>query len=160
MANYQYENSGAIVDVDNAVRVTFDLNPESFNDTKDTEFASVAIPGMSHPKIQFTGGGERILRFEIILHNGATEDVPAAIRQLQGWLYPEYTNGRLTKAPSRLLVVFGDTWPDEQWVLRNCEITRDRFDKDLNCILAYANLELVEYIDESIDAKAVRRWQN
>ena len=50
MANYQYENSGAIVDVDNAVRVTFDLNPESFNDTKGTEFASVAIPGMSHPK--------------------------------------------------------------------------------------------------------------
>ena len=46
MANYQYENSGAIVDVDNAVRVTFDLNPESFNDTKGTEFASVAIPGM------------------------------------------------------------------------------------------------------------------
>ncbi len=153
----QIENRGALVDVDNALRVTFDLNPESFEDSKDTEFASVAIPGMSHPKLQFTGGGERTLSFSVFLHYGATGNVPMAIRQLQSWQYPEYTNGRLTKAPPRLLVIFGDTWPDEQWVLTSCNIKRERFDKNLNCVFAVVDINLVQYIKESIDAGSVRR---
>ncbi len=154
------EDSGALVDSETADRITFDLNPETFEDSKSTEFAEIPIPGMSHPRLQFTNGSSRTLSFSISLHYGATDDVPKAIRTLQAWLYPEYEGGHLKKPPAKLLLIFGDTWPDEQWVLRNCEITRDRFDSELNCILAYVNLELVEYIDESIDAKAVRRWQN
>ena len=64
--------------------------------------------------------------------------------------------GHLKKAPSRLLLVFGDTWPDEQWVMRSCNITRQRFDKELNCIFAEASIELAEYIDQSRDANEVR----
>ena len=49
----QIENAGAIVDNESGTRVTFDLNPESFQDNKDTEFAGIDIPGMSHPNLNF-----------------------------------------------------------------------------------------------------------
>ncbi len=112
---------------------------------------------MSHPKIQFTGGGERVVSFSVFLHYAVTENVPAAIRQLQSWLYPEYTSGRLTKAPPRLLMIFGDTWPDEQWVLVSCNVNRERFNKELECVFAVVDLEFKQYIQQSVDAKDVRR---
>ena len=152
----QIEERGAIVEVESGKRVEFDLNPEEFDDTGDTEYASIEIPGMSNPKLQYTGGGERTLSFTAYLHYGATEDVPSAIRQLQSWRYAEYTNGRLNNPPPLLLIVIGDTWPDEQWVLRSCPVTRKRFDKELHCIYATVELEFVQFINESIDAKDVR----
>ena len=150
------ESLGALVDTESAARITFDINPDTFEDSKSNEFAEIPIPGMSHPRLQFTNGSTRTLNFTIYLHYGATEDVPNAIRTLQAWLYPEYYGGHLKKAPSRLLLVFGDTWPDEQWIMRTCNITRQRFDKELNCTFAEADIELVEYIQQSRGADEVR----
>ena len=150
------ENQGALVDTDTADRVTFDINPDSIQDDKSNELAEVGIPGMSHPRLQFTNGGTRTLAFTLFLHYGATADVPKAIKMLQSWLYPEYENGRLKKAPSKLLLIFGNTWPDEQWLLRSCNVNRQRFDKELNCIFAEVSLELAEYIDKSRSAGDVR----
>ena len=152
----QIEEHGAIVEAESGKRVEFDLNPEEFSDTGDTEYAGIDIPGMSNPKLQYTGGNERVLSFTVFLHHGATEDVPSAIRQLQSWRYAEYTNGRLNNPPPRLLIVIGETWPDEQWVLRTCNVTRKRFDKELHCNYAEVELEFVQFITESIDAKDVR----
>ena len=64
----------------------------------------------------------------------------------------------MKKAPHRLLIVFGGTWDDEQWVMRFCSVTRKRFDKNLNCILAEVALEFVQYIEESVDFKDVGGW--
>ena len=150
------ENLGALVDTESATRITFDINPDTFEDSKNNELAEILIPGMSHPRLQFTNGSTRTLSFTVYLHYGATEDVPKAIRILQAWLYPEYDGGHLKKAPSRLLLVFGDTWPDEQWIMRSCNITRQRFDKELNCTFAEADIELVEYIQQSRGADEVR----
>ncbi len=150
------ENLGALVDTENAARITFDINPDSFEDSKSNELAEIPIPGMSHPRLQFTNGSTRTLSFTVYLHYGATDDVPKAIGTLQAWLYPEYDGGHLKKAPSRLLLVFGDTWPDEQWIMRSCNITRQRFDKELNCTFAEADIELVEYIQQSRGADEVR----
>ena len=150
------ENLGALVDTESAARITFDINPDTFEDSKSNELAEIPIPGMSHPRLQFTNGSTRTLSFTVYLHYGATEDVPKAIRTLQAWLYPEYDGGHLKKAPSRLLLVFGDTWPDEQWIMRSCNITRQRFDKELNCTFAEADIELVEYIQQSRGADEVR----
>ena len=150
------ENLGALVDTESATRITFDINPDTFEDSKNNELAEIPIPGMSHPRLQFTNGSTRTLSFTVYMHYGATEDVPKAIRILQAWLYPEYDGGHLKKAPSRLLLVFGDTWPDEQWIMRSCNITRQRFDKELNCTFAEADIELVEYIQQSRGADEVR----
>ena len=149
------ENQGALVDTNTGARVTFDINPESFEDSKETEFASIAIPGMSHPRLQYTGGGERTLSFTIILNHGATENVPSAIRMLQSWLYGNYVNSRLNRGPSKLLFIFGDTWPDEQWVMTSCEVTRNRFNKELECVFAEVAIELKQFIEESVDTKDV-----
>ena len=149
MRNNVTENLGALVDTESGARITFDLNPDSFTDNKNTEFAEIPIPGMSHPRLQFTNGSTRTVSFTLYLHYGATQDVPKAIRTLQAWLYPEYDGGRLKRAPSRLLLIFGNTWPDEQWVLRTCNVTRQRFDRELNCNFAEVSVELAEYISQS-----------
>ena len=150
------ENSGALVDSETADRITFDFNPESFEDNKSTDFAEINIPGMSHPRLQFTNRSSRTLSFSVSLHYGATDDVPKAIRMLQSWLYPEYEGGHLKKPPAKLLLIFGDTWPDELWVMSSCNITRKSFDKELNCTFAEAAIELTEYIDNSRGADEVR----
>ena len=150
------EDKGAIAEVDNGDIIHFKLNPESIEDSKDTEFASIDIPGMSHPRYQYTGGGERVLSFTIYLHKGAGEDVPTAIKLLRSWLYAEYSEGKLSEPPKKLLIVFGDTWPDELWLLRSMRITHNRFDKNLNSIYAEIALEFIEYIEESVGAEDVK----
>ena len=150
------EQQGALIDTETGFRVTFDFNPDTIEDSKSTNLAEVNIPGMSHPRLQFANGGSRTLNFTIYLHYGATDDVEIAIRNLLSWLYPEYEGEKLKKAPAKLLLVFGDTFPDEQWILRSCNITRQRFDKYLNCILAKADIELVEFIEQSRDATEFR----
>ena len=150
------EGWGALIDTESVARITFDINPESFEDSKDTNFAEIPIPGMSHSRLQFANGNTRTLSFTVFIHYGVTDDVPAAIKLLQSWLYPIYDGGRLKQAPSRLLLVFGDTWPDELWVMRSCNVTRKRFNKELNCIFAEVAIELAEYIDTSRDANEVR----
>ncbi len=150
------EQQGGLVDVDTGERVMFDFNPDAIQDDKATEFAEISIPGMSHPRLQFTGGSARTLSFTVYLHYGATDSVPDMIKRLQSWLYPEYNGEILEKAPAKLLLVFGDTWPDELWLLRSCNISRKRFDKNLECIFAEAAIELVEYIDKSRSAGELR----
>ena len=59
------EQAGALVDSETGERVQFDMNPDSFEDDKGTNFAEVNIPGMSHPRLQFTNGAARSLSFTI-----------------------------------------------------------------------------------------------
>ena len=154
----QIEESMRLTDLDTGVSLIFHLNPETIQDDKTTEFACIGIPGMSHPRIQYTGGGERVLSFSAHMHSGLTSDIPEGLKLLQSWQYAEYQNGRMIKAPHRLLVVFGKTWRDEQWVLRSCSLNRKRFDKKLNCTSVEITLELVQIIEKSADFKEVRGW--
>ena len=150
------EEKGSIAEVDTGERIMFTLNPESIEDRKATDYASVGIPGMSHPRYQFTGGGERELSFKIYLHKGAGEDVPTALKLLRSWLYAEYSDGKLVEAPKKLLIIFGDSWPDETWLLKSMHITHNKFDRELNSIYAEVALEFIEYIDESVGMEDVR----
>ena len=151
------EVSGALVDLDDGTRLEWTFNPEGFSDSDSTNFAKISIPGMSHPRIQFTGGGERSLSFVLPLHYSRT-DVPKDIRILRGWLYSRYTEGKLKKAPHRLLVQFGETWQDEKWVMEACDIEYLRFDKDGKAIYAMASVRLTEYIETSRSIEEVREF--
>ncbi|MBQ3625277.1 MAG: hypothetical protein II948_00825 [Synergistaceae bacterium] len=150
------EESGAIADVDSGDIIHFKINPESIEDSKDTSYANIEIPGMSHPRYQFTGGGERVLSFSIYLHEGAGDDVGSSLKLLRSWLYADYSEGKLNDPPKKLLIIFGDNWPDEVWLLRSLRITHNKLDKSLNSIYAEAELEFIEFIDESIGAGDVR----
>jgi hypothetical protein len=149
------ELTGAMVDVDDGTRLEWGLNPEGFEDSDSTEFAKINIPGMSHPRIQFTGGSERKLSFVVPLHYSQT-DVARDIRTLRSWLYSEYSGGRLVRAPHRLLVQFGETWQGEKWVMENCAVSYRRFDKEGNPTMADVSVTLVEYIETSKGIGEVR----
>jgi hypothetical protein len=110
---------------------------------------------MSHPRIQFTGGGERSLSFVIPLHYART-DVPRDIKILRSWLYGDYSDSRLTKGPHHLLVQFGETWQDEKWVMENCDVSYQRFDKDGKAIMALVSVRLTEYVTTSRSRSDVR----
>ncbi len=151
----QTEISGAFVDLDDGTRLEWSFNPEGFTDSDSANFAKIAIPGMSHPRIQFTGGGERTLAFVLPLHYSRT-DVPKDIRTLRGWLYAKYVEGKLKKAPHRLLVQFGDTWQGEKWRMESCEVGYKRFDKDGKAIFALVSILLFEHPDSSRSIEEVR----
>ncbi len=143
------ETTGMLVDVDDGSRLEWEFNPESFVDSDEANFARIGIPGMSHPRIQFSSGGERTLSFVLRLHYSRNKDVAAAIRKLRSWLYAEYSGGRLAKAPHRLLVQYGGNWEDEKWVLTKVAVGYQRFDREGNPLLSDVAVELLEYIEES-----------
>ncbi|MDR1020453.1 MAG: phage tail protein, partial [Synergistaceae bacterium] len=144
-----------MADLDDGTRLEWGFNPESFEDSDSAGFARVSIPGMSHPRIQFTGGGERTLSFVIPLHYSQC-DVARDIRTLRAWLYGEYTGGRLVKAPHRLLVQFGGTWQGEKWLMESLDVSYKRFGKDGGPIMADASVTLVEYAETSKGIGEVR----
>ena len=150
------EESGAIAEVDSGDIMHFKINPESIEDSKDTSYANIEIPGMSHPRYQYTGGAERVLSFTVYLHNGTGDDVPTCLKLLRSWLYADYSEGKLIEAPKKLLIIFGDSWPDEVWLLRSMRITHNKFDKTLNSMYAEVELEFIEFIEDSIGAEDVR----
>lgn len=148
------ETMGMFVDVDDGSRLEWEFNPEAFSDTDSTTFAKIEIPGMSHPRVQFTGGGSRTLSFVLRLHY-SRNDVAAGIRKLRSWLYGEYSGGRLTKAPHRVMVQFGDNWAGEKWVIEKVTVGYQRFDREGNPLLADVGVELTEYIDTSVGMQEV-----
>ena len=158
----QLETAGALIDFDDsgAPRMEWDLNPDSFLDSDGAQFAEIGVPGMSHPRIQYSAGGARTLSFALPLHYGAlrgNRTVAQSVDLLRSWLYPDYKNGIMTKAPHRLLVCFGDRWSDEKWVLTQFDVEYLRFDKDGKPLHAMASLTLTEYIEKSRSREEIKR---
>lgn len=150
------EQLAQIVDLDTGDRFRFAANPEMFQDEKTTAFAQIEIPGMSHPKTQFTGGGERCVTFTARLHSGSYEDVQSEVRKLQAWMYADYEGGRLSRAPHKLLLNVGGTWSAEKWVMRSCAAVYRRFDKNLSLVYAEATMEFLQLIETSVSYGEVR----
>lgn len=156
----QLELAGALVDFETGDQMEWDLNPEMFTDSDSANFASIEVPGMSHPRLQFSTGGERTLTFMLPLHYGALRGdrtVAQSIDLLRSWLYADYDKTLMTSAPHKLLVSFSDRWRDEKWVLTQCDIEYIRFDKDGAPLHAVASLTLKEYIETSRSREDVRR---
>ena len=156
-ASARTEDVAALVNVKSGERFMFHFNPEPIQDSKENNIAEINIPGMSHPRLQFTNGGNRTLSFTAFFHYGVEgKEVPYSVSVLQSWLYPEYDGERMTSAPPKLKLVYGETWQDQKWIMKSCRITRQRFDKELKCILAQADIELIEFVDKSIDMRDVQ----
>jgi hypothetical protein len=151
-----------LIDVENNERVTLTLNPDSVYDSKDVNLASIQVPGMSHPRLQFVGGGERIVQFTAELYYGAYDSNTAsfeALRMLQSFVYPEHGGTMLKRAPHRLYIDWGDlyTQNDQQWVLRRIMARSTIFHSETLAPLATSvDLEFVEYVEESIDFDTIR----
>ena len=103
MAWDQQPIKGYLVDADTGERLEFQYNPNSISDEKSTDYATIKIPGMSHPRYQYVAGEPRRIAFKVELFKGPVKQKVDWLRSLQ---YPEHAGTMLKNAPHRVLLIF------------------------------------------------------
>lgn len=148
--------AGYLVDTETRERLEFQYNPSAISDDKSTAYASIQIPGMSHPRYQFVAGEARRIAFKIELFKGPVKQKAQWLRSLQ---YPEHSGTMLKNAPHKVLFVFGDLYADLLCIVRSVNIRYfDLFDQE-NLLPQRAEIDLAleEVVDESKSWKEIRK---
>jgi len=147
---------GYIVDVVTRESLEFQYNPDEISDEKSTDFATIKVPGMSHPRYQYVSGEARRITFKVSFFKGPVKD---KVAWLQSLLYPQHEKTMLRNAPHKALFFFGDLYPGTLCVVRQVR-TRyfHMFDKD-NLLPQHAEVELTleEIVQRSVDYTEVRK---
>ncbi|MBI2842764.1 MAG: hypothetical protein HYX78_05135 [Armatimonadetes bacterium] len=147
---------GYIVDVVTRESLEFQYNPDEISDEKSTDFATIKVPGMSHPRYQYVSGEARRITFKVSFFKGPVKD---KVAWLQSLLYPQHEKTMLRNAPHKALLFFGDLYPGTLCVVRQVR-TRyfHMFDKD-NLLPQHAEVELTleEIVQKSVDYTEVRK---
>lgn len=73
-----------LVDVVTRERLAFQYNPNDIVDSKATTYATLVVPGMSHPRYQYVAGDARKISFTASFYSG---DVQQQVAWLQSLLY-------------------------------------------------------------------------
>lgn len=152
---YQKETTAYIVDIETGDYLDFQYNPHDITDDKSTSFASIKIPGMSHPRYQYVAGEPRKISFKISLFKGPVKE---SVDWLKSLLYPEHAGTMLKNAPHRVMLIFGDLYPSLLCIVRQVKVRFfNLFDRDtLLPQQAEVDIVLEEYVDESMDFGEVR----
>lgn len=152
---YEKETTAFLVDIETGDYLDFQYNPHEITDDKSTSFATIKIPGMSHPRYQFVAGEARKLNFKLQFFKGPVRE---NVAWLQSLLYPEHAGTMLKNAPHKVLLIFGDLYPGVTCVVRQVKARFfNLFDRDsLLPQQAEVDLSLEEYIDESVNYAEVR----
>ncbi len=155
MVDYKKETAAYLVDVDTGDYLAFQYNPNDIGDDKSTAYAAIKIPGMSHPRYQYVAGEPRRLSFKLAFFK---QSVKENVEWLRSLLYPEHAGTMLRNAPHRVIFMFGDLYPGLLCVVRRVNARYfHMFDRDnLLPQRAEVDLELEEYVDESVDFSEVR----
>lgn len=150
------KTTGYIVDVVTRESLEFQYNPDEISDEKSTDFATIKVPGMSHPRYQYVSGEARRITFKVSFFKGPVKD---KVAWLQSLLYPQHEKTMLRNAPHKALFFFGDLYPGTLCVVRQVR-TRyfHMFDKD-NLLPQHAEVELTleEIVQKSVDYTEVRK---
>ncbi len=150
------KTTGYIVDVVTRESLEFQYNPDEIMDEKSTDFATIKVPGMSHPRYQYVAGEARRIAFKISFFKGPVKE---KVAWLQSLLYPQHEKTMLKNAPHKVLFFFGDLYPGTLCVVRQAR-TRyfHLFDKD-SLLPQHAEVELTleEIVQKSVDYTEVRR---
>jgi phosphoribosylformylglycinamidine synthase len=108
------KTTGYLVDVVTRESLEFQYNPDDITDEKSTDFATIKVPGMSHPRYQFVAGEARKISFKLSLFKGP---VKRKVAWLQSLLYPQHEKTMLKNAPHKVLFFFGDLYLQERMLL-------------------------------------------
>lgn len=146
---------GYLVDVVDGSRLEFQYNPSEITDAKETEVAEVLIPGRSHPRYQFVAGHTREIAFGLELFK--LPDLKARVRWLQSLQYPTHDGSMLTKAPHKVLFVFGTLFNTVCIVKSVVVKWIDLFTPELDPQRAVVDLTLWEDVEASVSPAEVRR---
>jgi hypothetical protein len=57
----------------------FQYNPDEIADEKSADFATIKVPGMSHPRYQYVSGGARCIVFKLTFFKGASLADPSGL---------------------------------------------------------------------------------
>ena len=155
--NWDQKNITAfLVDIETGETLDFQYNPSEITDEKSTTYASIKIPGMSHPRYQYISGEPRRISFKIQLFKGPVRENVAWLRSL---LYPEHSGAMLKNAPHQVLLVFGDLYPDLVCIVKQVKARFfQMFDRDtLLPQRAEVDLVLEEFVEKSVNCKEVRK---
>lgn len=145
-----------LVDLTTNERLEFQYNPENISDTKSTDYATIKIPGMSHPRYQFVAGGARQLNFKISLF---MKDVKKNVEWLQALQFPTHEGSMLKNAPHRVLLVVSDLYPGLECIVKQIKTTYfGLFDSsNLMPLQAEVDLSLEEFVSASVPFGSIRK---
>jgi len=148
--------TGYLVDVVTRERLAFQYNPSEITDQKGTNYATLTVPGMSHPRYQYIAGEARKLHFTVAFFKG---DVKRQVAWLQALLYPTYQGSQLKQAPHYVLFFFGELFPGIECVVRDVTARYSYLFDQQSLLPLRADVEIVleEVVQQSRSAAEVRR---
>ncbi|MEN6358280.1 MAG: hypothetical protein ABFD83_14500 [Armatimonadota bacterium] len=147
--------TGYLVDVVTRESLEFQYNPDDITDEKSTDFATIKIPGMSHPRYQFVSGEARKIAFTVVFFKGS---VKQKVAWLQSLLYPQHDKTILKSAPHKVLFFLGDLYPGVLCIVRSVR-ARYSYMFDENSLLpqhAEVEMQLEEVVVKSVSYSEVR----
>lgn len=150
------KTTGHLVDVVTHESLQFQYNPDEISDEKSTDFATIKIPGMSHPRYQYVAGEARKITFKLVFFKGPVKE---KIAWLQSLLYPQHDKTILKSAPHKVLFFLGDLYPGVLCIVRQVRARYfHMFDLD-NLLPQHAEVEMTleEIVQKSVSYNEVRR---
>ncbi|OPZ83699.1 MAG: hypothetical protein BWY76_02162 [bacterium ADurb.Bin429] len=145
-----------LVDTVTRERLAFQYNPNEIVDSKSTTYATLVVPGMSHPRYQYVAGDARKITFTVTFYKG---DVRRQVAWLQALLYPTHQGTMLQQAPHPVLFFFGELYPGIACLVREVRAHYAYlFDPaTLQPQRADVEITLEELVSQSVNAREVRR---
>lgn len=148
--------TGYLVDIVTRESLEFQYNPDEITDEKSTDFATIKVPGMSHPRYQYVAGEARRIAFRLSFFKG---DVKSKVTWLQSLLYPEHDKTMLRTAPHKVLFFFGELYSGVPCIVRQVRVRYFHMFDQANLLPQHAEVDIVleEIVSKSISYREVRR---
>ncbi|MHB1000749.1 MAG: hypothetical protein ACYC27_16025 [Armatimonadota bacterium] len=148
--------TGYLVDIVTRESLEFQYNPDEITDEKSTDFATIKVPGMSHPRYQYVAGEARRIAFRLSFFKG---DVKKKVTWLQSLLYPEHEKTMLRTAPHKVLFFFGDLYSGVPCIVRQVRVRYFHMFDQTNLLPQHAEVDIVleEIVNRSISYSEARR---
>jgi hypothetical protein len=150
------KTTGYLVDVVTRESLEFQYNPDEITDEKSTDFATIKIPGMSHPRYQYVAGEARKIAFKLVFFKGP---VKQKVIWLQSLLYPQHEKTMLRNAPHKVLFFLGDLYPGVLCIVRQVRTRYFHMFDSENLLPQHAEVDMMleEIVAKSVDYTEVRR---
>ena len=148
--------TGYLVDVVTRESLEFQYNPDEITDGKGIEFATIKVPGMSHPRYQYVAGEGRRITFRLVFFKG---DVKSKVAWLQSLLYPSHEKTMLKTAPHKVLFFFGDLYTGVLCIVRQVRVRYFHMFDQANLLPQHAEVDITleEIVDKSVSYIEVRK---
>ncbi len=144
------------MDVVTREKLEFQHNPDEITDEKSTDFATIKVPGMSHPRYQYVAGEARRITFKVTFFKGPVKE---KVTWLQSLLYPEHAKTILRNAPHKVLFFFGDLYPGVLCIVRQVRVRYFHMFDSSSLLPQHAEVDLTleEIVQKSVSYSEVRR---